>query len=60
MRKNVENARAYFPARFEQGNVFEIEAAPQRYHLSFTHDLFEHLSSEGIETAVGELCRVTR
>jgi SAM-dependent methyltransferase len=59
--KNVANARALFPGtRFDTGNIFEIAAAPQSFHLSFTHDLFEHLSAEGIETAVRELCRATR
>ncbi|HXU75930.1 MAG TPA: class I SAM-dependent methyltransferase [Methylomirabilota bacterium] len=59
--KNIDNARALFPgACFRQGNVFEIGAEPQSYQLSFTHDLFEHLSAEGIEAAVRELCRVTR
>jgi len=59
--KNVDNAQALFPGvRFRLGNVFEIEASAEQFHLSFTNDLFEHLSEEGIETAARELCRVTR
>jgi ubiquinone/menaquinone biosynthesis C-methylase UbiE len=69
--KNVENARVLFPvtptslsaggtqARFEQGNVFEINAKDDAFELSFVHDLFEHLSIEGLHAAVNELCRVT-
>jgi ubiquinone/menaquinone biosynthesis C-methylase UbiE len=59
--KNVENARALFPeVRFEQGNVFEINAQDNSFEFSFVHDLFEHLSIEGLHAAVKELCRVTR
>jgi SAM-dependent methyltransferase len=70
--KNIENARALFPVtptslsasggqvHFEQGNVFEIEAQNNAFDLSFVHDLFEHLSIEGLQAAVKELCRVTR
>jgi SAM-dependent methyltransferase len=59
--KNVENARALFPgARFEIGNVFEIAAPDKAFDLCVIHDLFEHLSIEGLNTAVKEICRVTR
>jgi SAM-dependent methyltransferase len=59
--KNIENARALFPqTRFEEGNVFEINAQDNAFELSFVHDLFEHLSIEGLQIAVKELCRVTR
>ncbi|HOY57324.1 MAG TPA: class I SAM-dependent methyltransferase [Verrucomicrobiota bacterium] len=58
---NVRNARRLFPhAHFEVGNVFEIAAGDRSYDHSFVHDLFEHLSPEGIGAAVKELCRVTR
>ncbi len=58
---NVLNARTLFPdASFRVGNVFEIEAEPGAFDLCFIHDLFEHLSLEGLHTAVAELCRVTR
>ncbi len=59
--KNMDNARAMFPeARFELGNVFAIKAADRAFEYCFLHDLFEHLSLEGLETAVAEICRVTR
>ena len=59
--KNIENAHRLFPAiRFEAGNVFEIAADDQAFDLCVVHDLFEHLSLEGLETAVREICRVTR
>jgi SAM-dependent methyltransferase len=59
--KNVENARAQFPqARFEMGNVFELSMPDQAFDLCFVHDLFEHLSLEGLDIAIREVCRVTR
>jgi SAM-dependent methyltransferase len=59
--KNIENARALFPgARFECGNVFEINSASDSFDLCYTHDLFEHLSPDGMEAAIAEICRVTR
>jgi SAM-dependent methyltransferase len=59
--KNVHNARAMFPAaQFKVGNIFEIPASDKAYDFCFVHDLFEHLSPEGIETAISEICRVTR
>jgi SAM-dependent methyltransferase len=59
--KNIENARALFPGvRFAVGNVFEIAAPDKAYDLCFVHDLFEHLSLEGMRAAVKEVCRVTR
>lgn len=59
--KNVANARALFPqARFEVGNVFSIATSDQSFDHLFAHDLFEHLSPQGIETAVAEVCRVVR
>jgi SAM-dependent methyltransferase len=59
--KNIENARALFPnVRFESGNAFEIAAADRAWDLCIVHDLFEHLSMEGLGKAVSEVCRVTR
>jgi Methyltransferase domain len=58
---NIENARVLFPrAHFEEGNVFEINAPDGAFDFCFVHDLFEHLSLEGMQTAIKELCRVTR
>jgi ubiquinone/menaquinone biosynthesis C-methylase UbiE len=59
--KNVANARALHPeTHFDVGNVFEIAAGDRAFDLLIVHDLFEHLSPEGLERAVGEVCRVTR
>jgi SAM-dependent methyltransferase len=59
--KNVENAQKLFEEiRFDFGNVFEIKADDKSFDLCFLHDLFEHLSPEGIEAAAREICRVTK
>jgi len=59
--KNVQNARRLFPqVRFATGNVFELAAPDRTFDVCFVHDLFEHLSLEGLEVAIAELCRVTR
>ena len=59
--KNIDNASKQFPqVRFELGNVFEIAAPDQAFDLCFVHDLFEHLSLEGLKVAVREVCRVSR
>jgi SAM-dependent methyltransferase len=59
--KNIRNAKALFPeACFKVGNVFEIEATDKAFDFCFVHDLFEHLSLYAMETAISEVCRVTR
>lgn len=59
--KNVRNAQHMFPAvRFQVGNVLEIQAPDKAYDCCYVHDLFEHLSIEAYETAIEEVCRVTR
>ena len=59
--RNIENAHGLFPdASFTIGNVFEITAPDKAFDLCFVHDLFEHLSLEGSQAAVKEVCRVTR
>src|SRR6185295_5640764 len=59
--KNIENARSLFPkTRFELGNVFEISANDRAFEYCFVHDLFEHLSIQGLDAAIREVCRVTR
>jgi len=58
---NISNARALFPAaRFEVGNVFELDLPDDAVDYSFAHDLFEHLSPAGLTAAATEICRVTR
>jgi SAM-dependent methyltransferase len=59
--KNVANARAMFPeASFATGNVFNIQSSDLAYDYCFVHDLFEHLSLDGMQRALAEICRVTR
>jgi SAM-dependent methyltransferase len=59
--KNIENAQALFPGvRFEVGNAFELAAPDKSFDLCFVHDFFEHLSLEGMQAAIAEVCRVTR
>jgi SAM-dependent methyltransferase len=59
--KNISNARGMFPSVcFKVGNVLEIEADNNMFDYCFVHDLFEHLSEEAMETAIAEVCRVTR
>jgi hypothetical protein len=59
--KNVRNALQMFPeARFSLGNVFEISAGNLSFDYTFVHDLFEHLSVAGLETALDDVCRITR
>jgi SAM-dependent methyltransferase len=59
--KNVDNARRIFPhARFQLGNVFALSWRDLSFDFCIVHDLFEHLSLEGMETALAETCRVTR
>ena len=66
LRRGLDNAegigipRLFTGVRFELGNVFEIAAAGYAFDLCFVHDLFEHLSPEGLTRAVREVCRVTR
>jgi hypothetical protein len=59
--KNIANARSLFPqARFEVRNVFETGYGDGAFDYCVGHDLLEHLSIEGMEAAVAELCRLTR
>lgn len=59
--KNIANARRLFPhVRFDVGNVFDIRAPDRAFDLCMVHDLFEHLSPQGLEVALREVCRVTR
>jgi hypothetical protein len=61
--KNVVNARVLCPgpgASFSAGNVFAIEAPNRAFDAAIVHDLFEHLSPEGMERAFAEVARVTR
>jgi hypothetical protein len=58
---NLANARSMFPrACFQTGNVFEIQAPDRAFDYCVVHDLFEHLSIEGMERALSEIGRITR
>lgn len=59
--KNIRNARQMFPKScFKVGNALEIEAEDKAFDYCFVHDLFEHLSIEAMQVAIGQICRVTR
>jgi SAM-dependent methyltransferase len=59
--KNIDNARSLFPqAHFQVGNAFAIDWPDAAFDYTIVHDLFEHLSLEGLESALSEICRVTR
>jgi SAM-dependent methyltransferase len=59
--KNIDNAKVLFPdIPFKVGNVFDLLPPDQSFDLVVVHDLFEHLSLEGLHAAVKEVCRVTR
>ena len=59
--RNIANARAMFPgARFDVGNAFEIGHPDRSFDCVVVHDLFEHLSPEGLPVALNEVARVTR
>ncbi|MBN2316210.1 MAG: methyltransferase domain-containing protein [Sedimentisphaerales bacterium] len=59
--KNICNAKQMFPdICFKVGNVLEIDAGDKSFDYCFVHDLFEHLSIEAMEVAIGQMCRVAR
>lgn len=58
---NIRNARSLHPGIcFREGNVFEIPWPDKSFDCCVVHDLFEHLSLEGMQAAVREISRVTR
>ena len=58
---NIANAKAMFPdAHFLVGNAFNIESPDNAFEYCIVHDLFEHLSIEGMQRALSEISRVTR
>jgi len=58
---NIANARGMFPGvAFQCGNVFEIPHRDESVDFVMAFDLFEHLSLEGLEAAIQEVCRVAR
>lgn len=58
--RNIRNAQNRFPdVPFLIGDVFDISAPDDAYEYLFVHDLFEHLSPQGLERALAEILRVT-
>lgn len=59
--KNVENARRRFPGvAFEVGDVRWVRHADEAFDYVIASDVFEHLSLEGMERALGEAMRLAR
>lgn len=55
--KNISNALEHFPrANFFVADVYQYEFK-RDYDVIFVHDLFEHLSIQGAEFALGKLCK---
>jgi hypothetical protein len=58
--KNIANAAGAFPnIDFAVGNAFELSGSDNSHEFCFVHDLFEHLSLEGLEKAILEIGRIT-
>jgi ubiquinone/menaquinone biosynthesis C-methylase UbiE len=59
--KNVENARRRFPGvAFEVGDVRDVWHPDGAFEYVIASDVFEHLSLEGMERALGEAMRLAR
>ncbi|MCP5103984.1 MAG: class I SAM-dependent methyltransferase [bacterium] len=57
---NIRNAQKMFPhVDFRIGNAMAVAARDGEYDYLLVSDLLEHLSPMGLETAAGEICRVT-
>lgn len=57
---NILNAKKMFPhVDFRVGNAMAVDAPDGEYDYLLVSDLLEHLSLKGLETAAGEICRVT-
>lgn len=59
--KNVENARRRFPGvAFEVGDVRDVKHPDGTFDYVIASDVFEHLSLDGMERALGEAMRLAR
>ena len=57
--KNIRNASARFPdVPFTVGSVFDTGLPDESFECVVVHDLFEHLSPEGLTAALAEVLRV--
>ena len=61
--KNIDNARRRFAeepqAEFFVASAFETGLPDRAFDFVYTHDLFEHLSADGLQAAWTELLRLT-
>lgn len=59
--KNIENARRRFPGvAFDVGDVRDVKHPDGAFDYVIASDLFEHLSLDGMERALGEAMRLAR
>lgn len=59
--KNIANARRRFPeAEFFVGSAFDTGLPDRSFDFVYAHDLFEHLSADGLAAGFAELLRVCR
>ncbi len=59
--KNIANARRRFPgATFEVGNILDLPYPDGAFDEVIASDIFEHLSPEAMECALGEAMRLAR
>jgi ubiquinone/menaquinone biosynthesis C-methylase UbiE len=59
--KNIANARTRFPGvDFRAGSILASGWPDGAFDFVFAHDLLEHLSSPGAETALAEMVRLAR
>jgi len=57
---NIANAQERFPeTKFFVASAFDTGLEDAEYDFVYTHDLFEHLSPDGLVSAVREIFRVT-
>lgn len=58
---NIRNARRRYPdVDFQVQNVLELPFDDRSYDYVVVFDLFEHMSLEAMEQALGEACRIAR
>ncbi|MGH2600241.1 MAG: class I SAM-dependent methyltransferase [Dehalococcoidia bacterium] len=58
---NIANARKRFPGvNFEVQSILELPYEDQSFDYVVASDIFEHMSLEAMEQAMGEACRLAR
>ena len=59
--KNILNAKNRFQeVDFRAASILSTDLPDRSFDYVFAHDLLEHLSADGIETALSEMVRLTR